>query len=596
MKFYFPTSTLNFDAIYSSMSLMPPRYHCDEAIWFPRYFKTDVDLSDEVFVFYSSPISWEISDYDSENYPMLIEIDSSIVERILPDHAHTVQKSLTNGISCVVRNFPIVFNANDILSGCVKILFRTPEEKRTLVTRARIGVSESKLSVALKSLNIDMAYETFPNDVVRFDSIKTEVLSVINSSGLMFHQKDFEEFERQDRITGAIAGFHAGKWLRSMRDGYCMDCFRNGLDYFAWKKSLPNEFAAIIDMLCGMIGFRWDVNRDAIVDFCTKCWKKCFESNEIGDILRKEQWHVMLRYVAKSHRDVTFSYPVSDIKDCHMQALACFINGGRRHTLIANSIANDNVEMPELTLALHGALVGYSALSRVIFEKRSFAPSTPPPPPPPPLPPPLSPSREVTSASSGLSEWMKRIWEAVKVSKAWSSVKPQQQDKKKKAIDKVLVESKNEDVFFDRLENQWGFKTLAKEIKRHYLSAREGLLFENSMSSEDNGMKSILSDNSWITAVVEECVSLSKARAALKKDLEWYIEEREKKDLDSPEYAQQYVDQSNSAVINRVREFLENQKYHPTVKQQQYHPDKIKAYQDVDIERVIQWLRDRFGA
>ena len=107
MKFYLPTSTLNFDAIYSSMCIMPPRYYCDEAIWFPRYFKTDVDLSDEVFVLYSSPISWEISDYDSENYPMLIEVDSSIVDRILSDTAHTVQTSLTNGISCVIRNFPI---------------------------------------------------------------------------------------------------------------------------------------------------------------------------------------------------------------------------------------------------------------------------------------------------------------------------------------------------------------------------------------------------------------------------------------------------------------------------------------------------------
>ena len=109
-------------------------------------------------------------------------------------------------------------------------------------------------------------------------------------------------------------------------------------------------------------------------------------------------------------------------------------------------------------------------------------------------------------------------------------------------------------------------------------------------------MKAMLADNSWITSVVEDCVSSNKARAELKKDLEWYIEEREKKGLGNPEYAQQYADQSNSAVINRIREFLEKQKYHPTGRQQQYHPDKIKAYQDVDIERVVQWLKCRFEA
>ena len=410
MKFYFPTSTLNFDAIYSSMSLMPPRYHCDEAIWFPRYFKTDVDLSDEVFVLYSRPISWEISDYDSENYPMLIEVDSSIVDRILSDHVYTVQKPLPNGISCVIRNFPIVFNANDILSGCVKILFRTPEEKRTLVTRARIGVSESKLPAALKSLNIDIACETFPNDVVSFDSIKSEVQSVINSSGLMFGRKDFEEFERQDRIAGAIAGFHAGKWLRSMRDGYCLDCFRNGLDYFAWKNSLPNEFAAIIDMLCGMIGFRWNVNRDAIVDFCTKCWQKGFESIGKDEMSRHEQWHEMLRAIARSHRDTVFNYPVSGIQDAHMQALACFIKAGKSYKLLADSIRDDMIALPELALALHGALVGYSVFSRALFEKRNYETAVRIPPDTPPKPP-RPQCRPDPSISPVFAQWAQLIWD-----------------------------------------------------------------------------------------------------------------------------------------------------------------------------------------
>ena len=88
MKYYFPTSTLNFDAIYSSMSIMPPSFYREEAIWFSRYLKTGVDVSDDVVVLYSRPVNWEVIDEGSVDYPMLVEMDSSIVEPLLRDRVH----------------------------------------------------------------------------------------------------------------------------------------------------------------------------------------------------------------------------------------------------------------------------------------------------------------------------------------------------------------------------------------------------------------------------------------------------------------------------------------------------------------------------
>ena len=586
MKYYFPTSTLNFDAIYSSMSIMPPSFHREEAIWFSRYFKTGVDVSDEVIVLYSRPVKWEVLDEGSVDFPMLVEMDSSIVESLLRDNDHCVRADLSQGVSCVFINIPIIFRTVDLISGKIKIIFRNQQEQKELVSRARAGVAECKFANALEDLQVDFFRDVFPDDAISFNVITADVLEEIGKSSLKFVHGDFEEYECQDRERGAEAGFMAGKWIHSVQSGYCLDCFRDGFDYDSWKKMLPPEFANIIDMLCNKIGFRWDVNRSAIVDFCAECWKRCFNVGENN--LRVEQWHIILQKIAKCHKDPTFSYPVRSITDRYMQALACFIGAGKRSNILAKSIQDDKVAMPELALALHGALVGYSVFQRIFFELRNFESLPPPPPPPPPQ------SVKVTSASSGLKEWMKRIWEAIKVSKTWAGVKPQQQNKKKIIIDKVLGESKNEDEFFDGLADQQGCKNLAKEIKRYYLSSREGLLFENSTSSKDNGMKSILADNSWITAVVAECVLNGKARAVLEKDLKWYIEEREKKGSGNPEYAQQYVDKSNSTVINRVREFLENQKYHPTEKQRRYYHDKIQAYQDIDVERVVHWLRDRF--
>ena len=391
MKYYFPTSTLNFDAIYSSMSIMPPRYYCEEAIWFSRYYKTDVDLSDDIFVLYSYPVGWEIGDDDSENYPMLVELESALVATI---QSHIVHITLPSGVSCIASNVPIPFDADALLSGNVKFLFRNEKERRSILTRASIGVSECKVAGAFNNLGIDISRGVFPDEIVELSSMRNEVLDFITTVSLKFNHKEFEVFERRDRQWGAEAGFLAGKWVRSIRDGYCLDCFRKGMDYNAWVRSLPEAFANIINMLCGMVGFRWDVNREAIVDFCTKCWKECFEVVKNDGEPRLEQWHDVLRKIARSHMDVTFGYPVAEIKDCYMQALACFVNSGRKHSLIVKSICQDNVVMPELALALYGALVGYSVFSRVVFEKRSYdiTPPPPPPPPPPTLPPPPPPT------------------------------------------------------------------------------------------------------------------------------------------------------------------------------------------------------------
>ena len=110
----------------------------------------------------------------------------------------------------------------------------------------------------------------------------------------------------------------------------------------------------------------------------------------------------------------------------------------------------------------------------------------------------------------------------------------------------------------------------------------------------DSNNRSILADTSWIALVVDDCVVDVASKEVLKKDLEWYVKEREKKGANNPEYAELYADRCNSAVIDRVRSFLENQKNHPTEKQLKYHPEKVKVYEEIDIETIVQWLKSRF--
>lgn len=464
MKYYFPTSTLNFDAIYSSMSIMPSSFYRDEAIWFSRYFKTSVDVADDVIVLYSRPVKWEVLDEGSVDYPMLVEMDSSIVESLLHDTAHCGSVVLSKDLSCVYSNIPITFRTSDLLSGKIKIIFRNQQEQKTLEARARVGVAECKFAGALGILDVDIFSEGFPVDAIAFDSIKTEVSEAVENLGLKYSRANFEEYEHKDRERGAEAGFLAGKWIHSIQSGYCLDCFMGGFDYDSWKKLLPPEFASIIDMLCNKIGFRWDVNRSAIVDFCTECWKSCFNIRE--DMPVVEQWHVILQRIAKCHKDPTFNYPVRSITDRYMQALACFIGAGKRSNILAKSIRDDKVAMPELALALYGALVGFSVFQRIFFELRNF--ESLPPPPPPPLPPPQGPTKI-------LPDWARRILDVAR--RILSQVNPK---KKRDALDNSLLqalsECTNERELIQQLPEKhqkegWGprtnvFKELKKELEK----------------------------------------------------------------------------------------------------------------------------------
>ena len=500
MKYYFPTSTLNFDAIYSSMSIMPPSFYREEAIWFSRYFKTGVDVSDEVIVLYSRPVKWEVLDEGSVDFPMLVEMDSSIVDSLLRDNDHCVRADLSQGVSCVFINIPIIFRTVDLISGKIKIIFRNQQEQKELVSRARVGVAECKFANALEDLQVDFFRDVFPDDAISFNVITADVLEEIGKSSLKFVHGDFEEYECQDRERGAEAGFMAGKWIHSVQSGYCLDCFRGGFDYDSWKKMLPPEFANIIDMLCNKIGFRWDVNRSAIVDFCAECWKRCFNVGENN--LRVEQWHIILQKIAKGHKDPTFSYPVRSITDRYMQALACFIGAGKRSNILAKSIQDDKVAMPELALALHGALVGYSVFQRVFFEFRNFEsqPPLPPSPPSPPSPPPPPPPPQ---------EWARRIIDIAR--KVFSRLRIPH--KKQSVLDGALLQSLSECANKSELmrmlpkkykEEGWGSRTKVFKELNKAIQDGEGDLFAPSQSEEMMPVSGVIETGSGRELLIDD--------------------------------------------------------------------------------------------
>lgn len=371
MKYYYHTSTLNFDALYCGMCIMPPNYYQEDALWFPQYFKSGVDISSDIVALYSNPVIWKIDDSDMVNYPMVIELDAAIVDRELSDPSHSRKIILPCGVECILACVPIVFSAEDLIAGRVRFLFRSDSEKCELVSRSNIGVSENKLANVFKGIGNDIVALIADLKTIDFNEVQSEVFDAINASGLALTQDSFSSFENKDRQRGADAGFRAGWWVRSLREGFCMDCFPDALSFASWKESLPKGIRAILDYVSS-VGFRWDVNRNWICNFCEKCWNACIKPMADGGSQDCERWHKILGAIWKSYNDPTFCYPISKIQDPYMQALACFMKAGRDARQIVDIITREDILLPELSLSLHGALVGYCALSRILFSKRSY--------------------------------------------------------------------------------------------------------------------------------------------------------------------------------------------------------------------------------
>lgn len=383
--------------------------------------------------------------------------------RLLRREAHLDAElsDLAKHVKLLVSNVPIVLTSADILSGKIRFIFRNVGELKSILGQTKNSVSECKVSGAFSLLDIDIASYDYPAEAIEFSAIKVGLSRIVAGLGLGFDPENFAEFERRDRRDGAVAGYNVGKWVRSVRGGYCLNCFRDNLSFESWMMSLPNEFSSVLNMICNEVGFRWDVNRDKIVSFCSHCWHECFEGKDGVSNAQLDAWHDILRKIAKSHMDPTYVYPVRAIEDKYMQALACFINAGRRPRQIVESIVNDRIVMPELALALHGALVGYSVLSRILFQKSQYDGLGEPPPPMPP-PPPLPPS--------GIVERLLSVFRSPR----FAELLRKKSQRERESLEKSLVEAGCEagddvqDVLNRvKVKPDWGTRTkVYKELKK----------------------------------------------------------------------------------------------------------------------------------
>ena len=367
MKYYLPTSTLNFDCILSSQKIFPPLMYKSGVLWWNQFELTSGD-DGRAIVLYSKCPDWTIDDCDRDNYPMVVEVDRAF------KRADIVE---LNGLKAVVLYRPIEFSQLDVAQGRIRFLFRNEKEKCRIVGKTFIGVSECKISLLVEgdySAICDLM-PTAKKHLCKLCEVNAELrakLAGVDGKSVEESASDY----REERERGAELGYRVGLFVKTLRLGSFIDAFRVPLTFAEWQaKILPKPFSLILHKFCSRGAMTWNPNRVAIVDLCTDVWYECFKDKEMdGSVVEDNtKVHLSLRRIAEHWANPEVDYKVKTEKNVYMQSYAAFLECG---TSVAKYLhfANDlSLKCPEYLFSLYGAVVGYTYFSRALLDVRAYS-------------------------------------------------------------------------------------------------------------------------------------------------------------------------------------------------------------------------------
>lgn len=373
MKYYFPTTTLNFDGILSSQLISPAGMYRPDTLWWNRFEAILGQRKDSIVLYNRIPV-WDIDDPDRDNYPLVVEMD-----KVLPESAKQ-EFVLEKSLKAVVVTVPIAFSAFDLEQGKVRFFFRNTNEKNRMLVKASTSVAECKIVSSMRT-DVAGAFTVVPK-------VKTVSLQKASEklAQLLAEVPDIETLEypmaliREEREHGAELGYQVGRYAKSLRSGTFIDAFRSPLSYGEWEKGvLPEPFAAILHHFCTRPLLPWNPNRAAIVEFCRDRWGDCFKGKKVAgkDVLEGTPLHVSLQAIARHWASPEESYRISSERNPYMQAFAAFLECGTQAEKYPRFVKEPILAKPEYLLALYGALVGYTSFSRVLLDNRMYLPTPP---------------------------------------------------------------------------------------------------------------------------------------------------------------------------------------------------------------------------
>lgn len=183
MKYYIPTTSMNFNCILSSESISPVGFYPVRGFGYSRWFAIPENDRDGVVLLYRNPFALTRPMGDQEDHPMLIEID-------------TDEKFDEVGDGVYASDHTIYLN-----SLAAKIILFSDDDKRTV------------LSLADSSLETKMLRFYKKRIVVRSYEGKVPKVSLVKGSSPK--QEEIDADRRINKIKGLLYGYYIGALLSS---------------------------------------------------------------------------------------------------------------------------------------------------------------------------------------------------------------------------------------------------------------------------------------------------------------------------------------------------------------------------------------------
>lgn len=205
MKYYIPTTTLNFNNILSSESISPSIFFQNRGFGYSRWFNIPENELANSIILYNSLSDLKRDDSELEDHPMIIEIITDEDYREIGNGVYTTDKT-------------IYLNPWN-----TRFIFLNEQDKKVTLSLSDSSLETKMIRLYQKGFEIRYPVGYYP-------CIKTEVFNEYNSSEVN-HDKVI------NRLKGLLYGYYIGALL---------SCEKSIVDYYNILKDLQNIFAAIL--------------------------------------------------------------------------------------------------------------------------------------------------------------------------------------------------------------------------------------------------------------------------------------------------------------------------------------------------------------
>lgn len=205
MKYYIPTTTLNFNNILSSESVSPYIFFQKRGFGYSRWFVIPENEQNNCIVLYDSLSYLDRGDSELEDHPMIIEINTNEIFR-------EVEKGI------YISDKTIYLNPWN-----TRFIFFNEQDKKVALSLSDSSLETKMIRLYQKGFEIRFAEKSYSR-------LKSEVLGESNSS-------EIEHDRIINRLKGLMYGYYIGALLSSEK---------STVEYYNTLKDLQNIFAAIL--------------------------------------------------------------------------------------------------------------------------------------------------------------------------------------------------------------------------------------------------------------------------------------------------------------------------------------------------------------